>query len=96
MTTVLAIGDGDMGATALYLFVLWLISAAAAAWLAERKGYGQKPGLAAGLLLSAIVAVLLLFWPARRDSKWKLQGWFRNKSGKTVAEARAEMAEPDS
>ena len=25
MTTVFAIGDGDMGATALYLFSLWLI-----------------------------------------------------------------------
>jgi fucose permease len=93
MTTVFAIGDGDMGVAALYLFILWLISSAAAAWLAERKGYGQKPGLAAGLLLSAVGALLWVFWPARRDSKWKLQGWFRNKSGKTVAEARAEMAD---
>jgi fucose permease len=93
MTTVFAIGDGDMGSLALYLFILWLISAAAASWLAERKGYGQKPGLAAGLLLSAVGALLWLLWPARRDSKWKLQGWFRNSSGKTVAEVRAEMSD---
>jgi fucose permease len=96
MSFVFAIGSGDMGAKALYLFVLWLMSAAAASWLAERKGYGQKPGLAAGLLLSAVGALLWLIWPARKDSKWKLQGWFRNSSGKTVAEARAEMHQDES
>ena len=91
MTTVFAIGSGDMGAVALYLFLAWLVSAAAAAWLSERKGYGQKPGLAAGLLLSAAGLLIWIIWPARADSRWKLQGAFRNKSGKTVAEARAEM-----
>jgi hypothetical protein len=91
MSFLFAIGDGDMGAPALYLFVAWLISAAAASWLSERKGYGQKPGLAAGLLLSLVGLVIWILWPARADSKWKLQGAFRNKSGKTVAEARAEL-----
>jgi hypothetical protein len=93
MSFVFAIGDGDMGATALYLFVIWLISAAGASWLSERKGYGQKPGLAAGLLLSAVGLAIWIVFPARAESRWKLQGAFRNKSGKTVAEVRAEMSD---
>jgi hypothetical protein len=89
---VLAFGRGELGETALYLLLLWLASTVAASWLSERKGYGEKPGLAAGLFLSLIGAILWLVWPARKDSKWKLQGAFGNRSGKTVAEARAEMA----
>jgi len=33
---------------------------------------------------------VFLIWPARRDSRWKLQGPFGKGGGKTVAEARAE------
>ena len=83
--TVLAL----IGVKGLYLLFAWLISAAAAAWLAERKGYGSKVGLAFGLLLSVIGAVIWLLVPARPDSRWKLQGVF-GRGGKTVAEARAE------
>ena len=89
---VLAFGRGELKETALYLLLLWLFSTFVASWLSERKGYGEKPGLAAGLFLSAIGALLWLLWPARRDSKWKVQGVFGRGSGKTVAEARAEMA----
>jgi hypothetical protein len=45
-----------IGAKALYLLFAWLVSAAAAAWLTERKGYGERLGLAAGLLLSVLGA----------------------------------------
>jgi hypothetical protein len=85
--TVLAI----IGAKALYLLYGWLISAALAAWLSDRKGYGEKPGLAAGLLLSVVGLLVWLVWPARSDSRWKVQGAlpFR-RSAKTVAEARSE------
>ena len=88
--TVLAI----IGATALYLTYAWLASAIVASWLSARKGYGEKPGLAAGLLLSAAGVLLWLLWPARQDSRWKVQGPLPfGKPRKTVAEARAEKAE---
>jgi hypothetical protein len=86
--TVLAV----IGPKALYLTFLWLLSASAASWLSERKGYGERPGLAAGLLLSAIGVIVWLVWPAREDSRWKLQGAFTS-GDKTLAEARAEAHE---
>jgi hypothetical protein len=92
---LLAFGRGELKQTALYLLLIWLASTVAASWLSERKGYGEKPGLAAGLLLSAAGALLWVLWPPRRDSKWKVQGIFGKGSGKTVAEARAEMADEE-
>jgi hypothetical protein len=80
-----------LGATALYLLFAWLASAIAASWLSDRKGYGERPGLATGLLLSIIAVIVWLFWPAKPDSRWKLQGPLprRGGRGQTVAEARA-------
>jgi hypothetical protein len=78
-----------LGSKALWLLYLWLGSAIVASYLSDRKGYGSKLGLAFGLLLSAIGAVIWLLMPARADSRWKLQGPF-GRGGKTVAEARAE------
>ena len=43
-----------IGATALWLLFVWLLSAAIGSWISDRKGYGEKVGLAFGLLLSAI------------------------------------------
>ena len=70
MTVVVAL----LGAKALYLLYGWLISAVVASWLSNRKGYGEKPGLAAGLLLSVLGVVVWLLWPAKTDSRWKVQG----------------------
>ena len=78
-----------IGAKALYLTFLWLGSAIAASWLSNRKGYGERPGLAAGLLLNVVGVLLFLVWPAKEDSRWKVQGPF-GRGDKTVAEARAE------
>ena len=79
-----------IGARALWLCYLWLASAIAASYLSSRKGYGEKLGLAFGLLLSVIGVLIWLVWPAKADSRWKLQGVFGT-GGKTVAELRAEQ-----
>jgi fucose permease len=79
-----------IGSKALALLYGWLASAIIASYLSERKGYGSKLGLAAGLLLTVVGVVVFLIVPARRDSRWKLQGPFGRGGGKTVAEARAE------
>ena len=65
-----------IGATALYLLFVWLASAIAAAYLSERKGYTEKPGLAAGLLLTVIGPLIFLVIPAKRGSAWKRFGPF--------------------
>jgi hypothetical protein len=88
--TVIAI----IGAKALYLTYAWLLSAIVASYLSDRKGYGEKPGLASGLLLNVVGVLLWLVWPAKADSRWKLQGPI-GRGGKTVAEARAERADSD-
>jgi hypothetical protein len=81
-----------IGAKALYLLYAWLASCIAASYLSERKGYGEKAGLGTGMVLSVVGVIVWLLWPARPDSRWKLQGAFGS-GGKTVAEARAERAE---
>ena len=63
-----------IGAKALYLLFVWLLSAAAASWLADRKGYGERVGLTFGLLLSAVGLVIVLLLPARPGSRWKVEG----------------------
>jgi hypothetical protein len=88
MTTVLAL----IGAKALYLLYIWLASSIIASWLSKRKGYGEKPGLATGLLTSAVAIVIWLLWPAKPDSAWKIQGAFGRKSAQSLAAARAEQA----
>ena len=67
-------GNGTIGPTALYLLFAWLISAAAAAWLAERKGYGERLGLMLGLLLSVPGLLITLLLPGRAGSKWRTDG----------------------
>ena len=66
---------GAIGAKALYFLFIWLVSAAAAAWLAERKGYGERLGLTFGLILSAIGLLCVLLLPGRPGSKWRTEGW---------------------
>jgi hypothetical protein len=68
------IAIGTIGAKALYLLFAWLISAAAGAWLAERKGYAERVGLTLGLLLSVVGLLIMALLPGRPGSKWKVQG----------------------
>jgi hypothetical protein len=60
----------DIGAKALYLLYIWLASAIAASELSKRKGYGEKPGLGTGLLLTFVGVIIWLLIPARPDSWW--------------------------
>jgi hypothetical protein len=77
-----------IGASALWLLYLWLLSAIAASYLSERKGYGEKLGLAFGLLLSIVGTVIWLIWPPRPDSKWKTLGPIgRGKSDREAVQA---------
>ena len=64
-----------IGARALYLLFVWLLSAASGSWVSERKGYGERVGLAFGLILSAIGLLFVLLLPGRPGSKWKVEGW---------------------
>jgi hypothetical protein len=43
-----------IGVKGLYLLFAWLLSAAIGAWISERKGYGERVGLAFGLLLTVV------------------------------------------
>jgi hypothetical protein len=82
-----------LGATALYLTFAWLASAIVASYLSDRKGYGERPGLASGLLLNVVGVVIWLAWPARPDSLWKKLGPIA-RGGKSAKEAKAaEVAE---
>jgi hypothetical protein len=63
-----------IGAIALYMLLIWLASAIAASYLSGRKGYGEKAGLATGMLLSALGPVIWLFVPAKPESDWKVVG----------------------
>ena len=65
-----------IGAKALLFLYIWLLSTIAASYLSERKGYGEKPGLATGLILSLVGTIVWLIVPARRESKWKTIGVF--------------------
>jgi fucose permease len=64
----------ELGVAALWLMYAWLASAILASYLAERKGYSEKLGLAFGLLFTVVGAIIWLFWPARPGSKWKVIG----------------------
>ena len=80
-----------IGTTALWLLYLWLLSAIAASYLAERKGYNEKLGLAFGLLLSVLGPIIWLLWPPKADSKWKRIGPFGR--GKDTEERLAAIEE---
>ncbi|MEY2514224.1 MAG: hypothetical protein QOJ89_1582 [bacterium] len=64
----------NVGVLALYLLFIWLASAIVGAYLSERKGYGDKAGLASGLLLSVLGALVWLAIPAKAGSDWKVVG----------------------
>ena len=79
-----------LGANALFLLYGWLLCAIIASYLAERKGYGEKPGLASGLLLYVLGPIIWLIVPAKADSKWKRLGAFGRGEGRPAPAPEAE------
>ena len=70
----------DIGALALYLLFIWLASAISCSYLSDRKGYGEKVGLASGLLLSVVGVIIWLAMPSKDGSMWRVVGpmpWHR-------------------
>jgi hypothetical protein len=65
-----------IGAKALLYLYIWLLSTIIASYLSNRKGYGEKPGLTTGLVLTAVAIIVWLIVPARAGSKWKVIGPF--------------------
>jgi dipeptide/tripeptide permease len=63
-----------IGIKGLYLLFAWLLSAAIGGWVADRKGYGERVGLAFGLLLTVVGLLIVLILPGRPGSAWKIDG----------------------
>jgi len=70
---------------ALWLMYAWLLAAIVASYLSGRKGYGEKPGLATGLLLHVIGVIIWLVIPAKPGSKWKSVGPFGRRKAEEIA-----------
>lgn len=55
----------DIGAKALLLLYIWLLSAIAASELAKRKNYPEKWGLGTGMLVPVVAPLVWLAVPKR-------------------------------
>ncbi len=64
--TILAV----IGAKALFLLYGWLLSAIVASFLSAKKGYGERLGLACGLLLSGVAVLIWIVMPSKATSDW--------------------------
>jgi len=64
------------GVKGLYLLFAWLLSARDRGWVTERKGYGERVGLAFGLLLTVVglLCVLLSGRPLTLEDRGHFRG----------------------
>ncbi len=83
-----------IGAKGLYLLFIWLLSAAGGAWLSDRKGYGERVGLAFGLILTAVGFLIVLLLPSRPGSKWKIEGPIPRRRARGLTGAQDASAAP--
>ena len=63
-----------IGINALWYLFIWMASAIIASYLSGRKGYGERVGLASGLLLAPIGVIVWLIVPPKPESDWKAIG----------------------
>jgi len=82
-----------IGSLALWLMYAWLLAAIVASYLSGRKGYGEKVGLASGLLLHVVGVVIWLVIPAKAHSKWKNVGPFGRRKASELAPHAVKAAE---
>ena len=82
-----------IGATALWLMYAWLLAAIVASYLSGRKGYSERAGLAAGLILHVIGVIIWLAIPAKPHSKWKTVGPFGRRKAEDIAPRAAASAD---
>jgi hypothetical protein len=61
-----------IGTGALWLTFIWLGSAIVASQFSAQKGYGEKPGLVTGAMLTFFGAFAWAVWPAREVSRWNV------------------------
>ena len=71
------------------------MAAIVASYLSGRKGYGEKVGLAMGLLLHVIGVIIWLIVPAKENSKWKSVGPFGRRKAEELAPKAAAAADSD-
>jgi hypothetical protein len=82
-----------LGAKALWLMYLWLLSSIIASELSRSKGYGEKPGLGTGLLLSALAPIIWLIIPPKDDlAEWHTRKPWQRRHKPREAEMAAAMA----
>ena len=84
-----------IGATALWLMYAWLLAAIVASYISGRKGFSERAGLAAGLILHVIGVIVWLAIPAKPHSKWKAVGPFGRRKAEDIAPRAAAAADND-
>ena len=82
-----------IGATALWLMYAWLLAAIVASYISGRKGYSERAGLAAGLVLHVIGVIVWLAIPAKPHSKWKTVGPLGRRKAEDIAPRAAAAAD---
>jgi hypothetical protein len=82
-----------IGATALWLMYAWLLAAIVASYISGRKGFSERAGLAAGLVLHVIGVIIWLAIPAKPHSKWKTVGPLGRRKAEDIAPRAAAAAD---
>ena len=90
-TSGILIPVAEVGAKALVLMYVWLASAIVAAELSRSKGWGEKPGLGTGLLLTVLGPIIWLFVPPKDElAEWHTRKpWQRRRKPTEADFARA-------